>query len=192
MSSGVFGYHLGIAPVTHDAKRAQDIVREISGFDLVPVKLLFTKGLETAGDYVKTQLRSVGFDPTVSYVAWSDFQKEFAKGAYDVAFFGWKSELGSVSDFYEQAVHTPDSAKGYGFSNVGKFSDPEIDRLIEEAAEEFDDTKRLALYRNIMEKLLKNYAYGVPLFEPAALYASRFGLQFIPRADGYILAQDIH
>lgn len=192
VSSGVFGYHLDLDPGVYSQKRASEIVRDISGFDLIPVKILFTKGLEIAGDYVKTQLRSVGFDPTVSYVAWNDFPKEFEKGQYDISFFGWKSELGSVADFYQQAVHTPDVKSGYGLSNMGKFSDSEIDRLIEEAGEEFDDMKRLAIYRDIMKKLLKNYAYGVPLFEPAALYASRPELRFVPRADGNIVAQDIH
>lgn len=191
VSSGVFGFNPKILSAEHDIQQASTLVKRVSGFDLIPIKLAFVKGLETAGDYVKTQLRTIGFDPQVRYLSWDEFRDGLAKGDDDIYFFGWKADVGSVADFYVNAVHTRNPAKGRGLFNAGGFSHPEIDRLIDAGAREFEESKRLKVYQQIM-KMLVDADYGVPLFESQTIYASHPDIKFQPRIDGYILASDIY
>jgi len=191
VSSGVFGYNPAILSGTYDLSHAQFIVKQFSEFELIPVKLLFVKGLETAGTYISQQLRAAGFDPQVTYVSWEDFRANVSGNDSDIYFFGWKSDLGSASDFYLNAVHSNDPVLGLGQYNAGQYANAKVDRLIQESTHMFDDAKRLNIYQNIMKIITKDDAYGVPLFESQVLYASNEKVVFRPRIDGYIIASDI-
>jgi peptide/nickel transport system substrate-binding protein len=51
----------------------------------------------------------------------------------DTSFFliGWASSDGDGSSMLDGVVHSKDDKKGYGRYNNGKYSNPEVDRLIE-------------------------------------------------------------
>ncbi len=185
VSSGVLGFNTTIPARVFDAKRAAKLVKTVSGFDLIPLSVSFVKGQEVIGNYLQTQLQSIGFDPVMVYRTLDEFRENYEKGESDLYFFGWKSDLGSAADFYAQAVHAK------GTYNLGKFSDASIDALIDLGLREFDLKKRQEIYQQIMKKLVESGAYGVPLFESKVIYASLPQLLFIPRADGFILAHDI-
>lgn len=190
VSSGVFGYNPAIPPAKYDLPHAQSVVKKFSEFDLIPLKLSFVKGLETAGDHIVTQLRTIGFDPKVTYISWDDFRANLANNDSDLYFFGWKSDLGSASDFFLNAVHS--STKGsLGQYNAGQYTNKSADDLIEESVRTFDNAKRLEMYQKIMKIITLDDPYGVPLFESQVLYASSKNVDFHPRIDGYILANDI-
>ncbi|MCX6733998.1 MAG: ABC transporter substrate-binding protein [Candidatus Peregrinibacteria bacterium] len=192
VSSGVFGYNPTIPSGKYDLVHAQSIVKQFSEFDLIPIKLSFVQGLETAGAYISQQLRAAGFDPQVTYVSWDDFRANILNNSSDIYFFGWKSDLGNASDFYLNAVHSSDSVLGLGQYNAGQYTNGKVDRLIQESAHIFDDAKRLSMYQDIMKIITKDDVYGVPLFESQVLYASNEKVVFHPRIDGYIVASDIH
>lgn len=185
VSSGVFGFNPAIPARVFDVKRAIQLVKNITSFDLIPLKISLVRGQEVIGDYLQTQLRSIGFDTAMAYRTLDEFREDYEKGQSDLYFFGWKSDLGSVSDFYAQAVRTQSQY------NLGKFSDTSIDALIDLGLREFDLRKRQKVYQQVMKKLVEQGVYGIPLFESKAIYASIPQLLFTPRADGYILAKDI-
>ncbi len=191
VGSGVFGFNPKIPDAVYDIKQASILVKRVSSFDLIPIKLTFVKGLETAGEYIKTQLRTIGFDPQLSYLSWEDFRDGLSSGGSDLSFFGWKSDIGSASDFFMNAVHTRNTEQGTGLFNAGGYSNSTLDGLIEQSSQEFDSHKRLKAYQGIMEKVVTSL-YGVPLFESQTIYASNSKIKFQPRIDGYILASDIH
>lgn len=190
VSSGVFGYNPKISSPTYDLPASQSVVKQFSEFDLIPIKLSFVEGLETAGDYISTQLRTIGFDPKVTYLSWNDFRSQLGTNNSDIYFFGWKSDLGSVSDFYLNAVHSPTDT-GLGGYNAGKYSNKKVDDLIDRSVAEFDDSKRLNMYQQIMKIISNEDLYGVPLFESQILYASDSRIDFRPRIDSAIIASDI-
>lgn len=191
VSSGVFGYNPAISLISYDMAHAQSIIKQFSEFDLIPIKLSFVEGLQTAGDYISTQLRAIGFDPKVTYVSWNDFRAELPNNDSDIYFFGWKSDLGSASDIFLNAIHSQDEALGFGQYNAGKYSNSKVDNLIEKSVHTFDDAKRLSMYQEAMKIVTLDDPYGVSLFESQALYASAEHIRFDPRIDGYIIANDI-
>ena len=191
VSSGVFGFDPRIRAQAFDVSKAREIVRKKSGFDLIPVKLSFVQGLETAGEYVKKQLAAVGFTPEVTYIPWSSFRENLLTSTADLFFFGWKSDLGSSGDFFLSAVHSREAQSGYGQFNAGNYHNKALDSLIEKGESEFDEAPRLGIYQDAMRQIVEKDPYGVPLFESQVLYASRPNVSFQPRIDGYILARDI-
>ena len=191
VSSGVFGYNPAISLIAYDMAHAQSIIKQFSEFDLIPIKLSFVQGLETAGDYVSTQLRAIGFDPKVTYVSWDDFRAELPNNTSDIYFFGWKSDMGSASDILLNAIHSRDEALGLGRYNAGNYSNSKVDDLIEQSVRTFDDAKRLRMYQEAIKIVTQEDRYGIPLFESQVLYASTKRVNFYPRIDGYIVANEI-
>jgi peptide/nickel transport system substrate-binding protein len=93
---------------------------------------------------------------------------------------GWMATSGDASISYEQLLHTPRA--GFGQQNGGHYSNPEVDRLLEEAATRAaPEERRPLLYR--VASLVQLDAPVIPLYRQADLYAYSADLEFEPRDD---------
>ncbi len=106
----------------------------------------------------------------------------------DTSFFliGWASTDGDGSSFLDGIVHTHNPDKGYGRYNRGRYSNPEVDRLIEAAGVTIDAAKRLGLLRKAQRLALVEDQNVIPLHFQVDLYASSKHIAFQPRADSHI------
>ncbi len=111
----------------------------------------------------------------------------------DTSFFliGWASTDGDGSSFLDGIVHTYNPDKGYGRYNRGRYSNPEVDKLIEEAGVTIDQNKRLELLRKAQKIALVKDQNVIPLHFQVDLYASKKSINFVPRADSHIYVYEI-
>jgi hypothetical protein len=65
-----------------------------------------------------------------------------------------------------------------------------MDRLIDESLALVNDSARLERYHAIMRRAVET-VHTVPLFDRAYAYGLATGVQWKPRADGFILAADV-
>lgn len=191
VSSGVFGFNPRITSFAYDMAVATRLVKTVSSFEVIPVRIALVKGFERVGDYLTKQMRAIGFEPQLTYYVWDDFRTRMHTGEDDVYLFGWRSDLGSASDFYLGAVHTTNEARQLGLMNAGRYASARVDALIEVSMTQFDPSKRLKQYQEIMKILVEDDVYGVPLFESSVLYGVAPGVSFYPRVDGIVVAPDI-
>jgi peptide/nickel transport system substrate-binding protein len=87
-------------------------------------------------------------------------------------------------------VHTHDPAKGMGVGNRGRYSSPQVDALIDQAALTLDDTKREAMLAQAADIAVGQDVAVITLFHGVNPWASRHDLSFTPRADGFTLASE--
>ena len=87
-------------------------------------------------------------------------------------------------------IHTYDKDKGFGSSNRGRHSNPEIDAKIEEVLRTVDDAKRQALLAEATEMAINNVAI-IPTHYQVNTWASKKGIKYIPRTDEYTLAMGV-
>lgn len=191
VSSGVFGFNPRISSFAYDMAAALLLVKSVSSFEVIPIRIALVKGFERVGDYLAKQTRAIGFDPQLTYYTWDDFRTRMRTGEDDIYLFGWRSDVGSASDFYLGAVHTTDAARQLGLMNAGRYTNARVDTLIEESMAQFDPAKRLKQYQEIMKILVEDDLYGVPLFESSVLYGVAPDVLFYPRVDGVVVAPDI-
>jgi oligopeptide transport system substrate-binding protein len=71
--------------------------------------------------------------------------------------YGWCADYPDPENFLDVLYHTGQK------SNVGHYSDPQVDRLLEQARSEPDVSKRLALYHQV-EQLVIDSAAALPLW----------------------------
>lgn len=103
---------------------------------------------------------------------------------YSFILVGWGSGTGEPSSPLRSLVHTKDADRGFGASNRGRYSNPEVDKLIEEAIATVDDEKRAAILAKATELAINDLAI-IPLHYQVNTWATRkdAGLKYLARTD---------
>lgn len=95
-----------------------------------------------------------------------------------------------ASDIFDSVVHSRDPGRGYGQSNFLRYSDPELDRWIEESGSSLDMLSRRATLQRGMRRVAEDRAH-IALYAPRGLYGVRRGVEWEPRIDGMLIAYEM-
>jgi peptide/nickel transport system substrate-binding protein len=109
-------------------------------------------------------------------------------------FSAWTLGTGAVTgdslQLLMSLVHTQDKKAGTGANNYGRYSNKEIDALIDKASRTLDDNARAELQKAAAKAAVDDVAL-IPLINVRAEWAFRKGLTIKSRADGATLAMSI-
>jgi peptide/nickel transport system substrate-binding protein len=130
----------------------------------------------TAAQIIADNLAPLGITVdirTVDFATWLDEQNN---GNFDMLMMGW---LGNIDpdDFYYAQHHTN------GTSNAQKFSDPEVDRLLDAGRVETDRDKRRDIYARAATRIADQVSY-IYLYNPSVIQA------WTPTLSGYEARRD--
>jgi len=106
---------------------------------------------------------------------------------YTLIMAGAAAETGEASSVLRPLLATFDTARGDGSGNRGRYSNPEFDRLLRQALATVDDAAREALLRQATEVAVADMGV-IPLFFLQNTWATRAGIAYRPRSDGWTLA----
>src|SRR5665213_11522 len=106
---------------------------------------------------------------------------------FSLMLVGWSTGTGEASSSLKALIMTFDKDKGYGNANRGRYSNPKVDLLTEEALQTVDDAKREAFLQRATELAIADTAI-IPLHFQVALWATRDGIRYAPRTDENTLA----
>ncbi len=131
-----------------------------------------------AGEIIQRRLREVGIKVKLRVIEWATFLKEFINpGNFDATILGWT--VPPDPDSYN-VWHS--SKTKMGELNFIKFTNPEVDELLETGRRTFDQQKRKAIYDRFQEILAEEQPYTF-LYVPDALpvVSARFrGIEAAP------------
>ncbi len=132
----------------------------------------------------------IGIDTQVDAMTASTFFSR--RNNYDFSMYlaGWGSGTGEMSSPLTALVATPDKEKGMGGTNRGRYSNPEMDALIEKALGTVDDAGREKLLQQASEVVIDDYGI-LPLHFEVTPWAYRKGLTYEPRTDQDTLAMSV-
>jgi len=201
LPEGFFGVSDKLVPEEYDAEAVKQLLAEAGvpdGFELTIhgpndryindakiaeaiAQMLTRAGIKTA---VETMPRSVYFKRASS--GGPDKSPEFS-----FILVGWGAGSGEASSPLKSLIHTYDKENGYGASNRGRYSNPEVDKLIEEALATVDDEKRAALLAQATEIAIDDLAI-IPLHYQVNTWAARKGIKYNARTDEYTVAMDAY
>jgi peptide/nickel transport system substrate-binding protein len=97
---------------------------------------------------------------------------------------------GDASGALAQTLHTLDKAKGLGTWNLGGYSNPKVDALIEQSSVLTDRAQRSRVQAEAMAMAMQDVAL-VPLMTLKATYASRRNMAYTPYADEETIANAV-
>jgi len=96
------------------------------------------------------------------------FYRRIEAAENELFLFSWNFRIADASPFLDAIVHSRDPLRGLGSFNGAAVGDPELDRMIEEAAHETRSETRLELLQLVLADVGAVHAY-LPLFQPAAI-----------------------
>ncbi len=110
------------------------------------LKLTFiyaNKDSEKQWTIVKEDCKKAGVDIELKYLEWNTFIKTVDERKTQLWAMGWGG--GDVEGDPKQIYHSTSAAKGG--SNYGSYSNPEVDKLIDQGRGELDSAKRSAIFK---------------------------------------------
>ncbi len=104
---------------------------------------------------------------------------------------GWGSGTGEPSSPLRSLLGTYNKTKGWGSSNRGLHSNPEMDKILDQALATVDDTKRAALLAKATEIGVGEDVGIIPLHYQVNTWAAKKGLSYKARTDERTVGYDV-
>lgn len=200
LPEGFFGVSPKLKPVAHDPNGAKKLLAKAgvpNGFRLT----IHSPNDRYANDAkiaeaVGQMLSRGGIDTQVVTMTQGVFFREASTGSpekgpkFSFILVGWGSGTGEASSPLKGLLATFDREKGMGASNRGRYSNPAVDKLINEALATVDDAKRQNLLARATEVAVGDVGI-IPLHYQVNTWAMRRGFSYKPRANEYTLARGI-
>jgi peptide/nickel transport system substrate-binding protein len=184
-----FGYDPTVPGYKHDVAKAKALLAKAGYPDGKGLSLTlnapigrYNRDREVA-EAVAGQLQSVGIQTTVRPQEWVSYSDQINRRALTPMYeLGW-NQPSADADGVITSLFTSTAP-------ISCYSNPEIDKLADQARTELDTTKRKALYKRIAT-ILYDEAPWIVMFEYEDLYATSKRLHWQPRGDEYIRAYEM-
>lgn len=109
---------------------------------------------------------------------------------YSAYLGSWGNGNAEIASTMVTQLGTYDKESGIGGSNAGRYSNPELDALLQEASVTMDDEARAQLVEQADVIAMQDYAI-LPIHFEVATWAMRSDLNYDARLDGYTLPQGL-
>lgn len=150
-----WAYDDTLAPYPYDPEKAKALLEEAGVAPGTKLTFYVTEGGSgmldpiPMGTAIQADLNAVGFDTTIETYEWNTFLGEVnpgLEGKADMAEMAWMTNDPDTLPFLALRTEAWPDAGGF---NSGYYSNPEVDRLLEEARVATDQGKRAALYKEM-------------------------------------------
>jgi peptide/nickel transport system substrate-binding protein len=188
VSREVVGHVPELEPRQPDLARARALLAAAgypAGLDLVlettgtPVTAAVAEQLARAGIRVRQEIR-----------AWSELYKRLEAGDVGFASGVVLVPSGDAGELFYDKVHSWNPEAGLGGSNLSRYSNPELDQLIEASAVQSNPGERRWVLQQAMRMLMDDLPF-VPLYATQRLYALAPDIAWVPPLDGTLRAVDM-
>lgn len=191
LPEGFFGVSEKLQPVDYDPEGAKTLLAEAgvpNGFQLTihgPNDRYINDAKIAVA--IAQMLTRVGIKTAVETMPKSVYFKRASRGAeglpeFSLILVGWGAGTGEASSPLKSVLHTYDKERGFGASNRGRYSNPAVDKLVEEALSTIDDGKRAALLAEATEVAIEDGGI-IPLHYQVNTWAGRKGIVYTARTD---------
>ena len=132
-------------------------------------------------------LTRAGIDTKVIAMPSATYFTQATDLKFSFMLLGWSTGTGEASSSLKALLMTFNKDKGYGTANRGRYSNPKVDLLTEDALQTVDDAKREAYLQRATELAINDTGI-IPLHFQVNLWATRDGIVYAPRVDEQTLS----
>lgn len=181
VSQGMFGYNPDITRAKFNIEQAKLLMKEAgyeNGFTL-NIDYPQTPDAENTFKTLTENLKDINIKVTLNGLSQEQFFPKIMSRETSAYFIGFTPDTKDASEVLEGLIHTPTEI--YGQYNLG-YSNPAIDKIIEEAATILNQEERQQKVKQAMKMAMDDYA-KLPLFQNYLDYAYSSKIYWQPRLD---------
>lgn len=193
VSPQIFG-HPGTKPDAYDPQRAKQLLAQAGypdgfGLTLHATNNRYLNDAQVA-QATASMLTRIGIQTKVETMPVAAYFTRARQGDFSFQMLGWGSAAADVA--LRSITGTPDPKTGYGTWNWGRYSNPQLDKLIETSLTTISSDKaREENARTAAKFALADHAI-IPSHSQLAMWAMRKGVRYEARTDEWSLAQFFH
>ncbi len=185
----VFGHNAAIRRLDYDPALSRDLLKQAGYPAGFAVRFDVTNNRHRndleIGKSIAADLKEVGIQANLNAVGIEVLEQMRDRGDSSFQMMGWTLPSTDASGTLDYLVHSANPETGYGIQNVSGYSNPDVDRMIEDSAGKIEPAERARLLEKAMEVCMNELPY-IPLHVENSVLASRQEVQFEPRSDEYL------
>ena len=189
VSASVFGHDPALKPESYDPEGAKKLLAEAgypNGFTIT----LATPNNRYINDEQVAQacaqmFARVGVTTRVDAMPLAAYLGKARSQEFGVALLGWGSLAADLA--LRSLAMTPNTEKGYGTWNWARYSNPALDKLVEQSLSTVDAAKREGAARAASGFAAREVVF-IPLYYQVVTWAMRSSLDYAARTDEFTLA----
>jgi peptide/nickel transport system substrate-binding protein len=186
----IFGYNSDLKPEAYDPEGAKKLLAEAgypNGFAIMvsaPINRYIND--EQVAQSVAQMLARIGVHCRVEALPFNVYLTKARDQQFSFAMLGWGSYSGDLA--LRALLMTTNAGTGNGAWNWGRYSNPKLDQLVEQALDTVDEKKREALAREAGAVAARDVAI-IPLYHQIVTWAMKKNIVYTARTDERALAQ---
>lgn len=153
------GHDAAASPYKFDIEKARGLMREAGvGSQPLAIDLAVRVGWlphEQAAVWIQTELEKIGFKVNIVKETDATFRQVASKGEHQLSIESWQSWINDP--LYHLFFNFHSTAKG---TNTAFYSNPAVDKLIDDNMHETDGAKRLAAARQLQKIIIEDAVWG--------------------------------
>jgi oligopeptide transport system substrate-binding protein len=159
---GIDGYDEAFEGIPYDPEGGRAIIEEKGGPDLFQDVTLLTSGQGAAPSEALAAItalweENLGVSIPIEQEEFGIFLRDIDQGNFSMFSLGWIADYPDPQNFLEIKLHSESA------DNETKYSNPEVDDLLDRASSETDEAERIRLYQEA-ERLIIEDSPWIPLF----------------------------
>jgi peptide/nickel transport system substrate-binding protein len=195
VTPSIFGFNKALPERKYDVAAAKKLMADAGYPNGFKISFAFTQdrlpGDRQVGTTIAQMLAAIGIEVQANAQPAAVFFPARTRGELSMSMSGWGTLTGEAHYTLSSLAHSNDKEKRFGAFNVLGYKNPEMDKLIQDAAIEMDEGKRRGLLEKANELVLKD-RQRLPIVAVGSAWAMQKGkVKIQARVDEDTLAMNI-